>query len=75
MGHLLMFVVIPSSQCALVESRLSDEITIHLDQANNVLGISIQPLLGSCDMIDVETSSLNYFNTTVSLSTTVPGPV
>ncbi|XP_072047595.1 ER membrane protein complex subunit 10-like [Amphiura filiformis] len=61
--------------CTLVESRLSDEITIHLDQANNVLGISIVPLEGSCHMEDVETSSLNYFNTTVSLSTTVPGPV
>ncbi|XP_022082704.1 ER membrane protein complex subunit 10-like [Acanthaster planci] len=61
--------------CALVESRLSDHITIHADQSGNVMGVHVLPLRGSCDQIEVESSALNYFNTTVSLEVTVPAPM
>ncbi|XP_038052524.1 ER membrane protein complex subunit 10-like [Patiria miniata] len=61
--------------CALVESRLSDHITVHADQSGNVMGVSIVPLRGSCDQTEIESSALNYFNTTVSLEVTVPAPM
>ncbi|XP_071809175.1 ER membrane protein complex subunit 10-like [Asterias amurensis] len=61
--------------CALVESRLSDHVTVHADQSGNVMGVSVLTLKGSCDQIEMESSSLNYFNTTVSLEMTVSAPV
>ena len=62
-------------QCALVESRLSDHVTVHADQSGNVMGVSVLTLKGSCDQIEMESTSLNYFNTTVSLEMTVSAPV
>ncbi|XP_071487582.1 ER membrane protein complex subunit 10-like [Diadema antillarum] len=69
------FVSTFTKACAILESRLSEEITINVDQSGNVLGVSIVPLKGSCDHESaIESASLDYFNTTVSLSVTVAGP-
>lgn len=63
--------------CSLLESNMSDEITIHADQSGQVLGISILPIKGTCtkSIDEISAMDLTTFNTTVTLSLVVPGPV
>ncbi|XP_071957255.1 ER membrane protein complex subunit 10-like [Antedon mediterranea] len=61
--------------CSLVESHISDDITIHADQSGNVLSVIISPAQGTCQGNTVSSSSLTDFNSTVTLSLTVSGPV
>ncbi|XP_041472538.1 ER membrane protein complex subunit 10-like [Lytechinus variegatus] len=72
----LQFVSTFTRACALLQSRLSDNITVSVDQSGNVLGVSLVPMYGSCDRDSSgeSLSSLDYFNTSVSLSVTTAGP-
>ncbi|XP_030845419.1 ER membrane protein complex subunit 10 [Strongylocentrotus purpuratus] len=72
----LQFVSTFTRACALLESRLTDNITVSVDQSGNVLGVSLVPMDGSCDRDPtVESSSLlDYFNTSVALQVTTAGP-
>lgn len=62
--------------CSLLESNMSDDITIHADQSGHVLGISILPMRGICTKTadQIADMDLATFNTTVTLSLVVPGP-
>ncbi|XP_071831973.1 ER membrane protein complex subunit 10-like isoform X2 [Apostichopus japonicus] len=63
--------------CSLLESNMSDDITIHADQSGHVLGISILPVKGTCtkSIDEITVMDLQTFNTTVTLSLVIPGPV
>ncbi|XP_061604392.1 ER membrane protein complex subunit 10 isoform X2 [Phyllopteryx taeniolatus] len=63
--------------CAMVESRLSDVITLHTDVSGSLIGVSIVTLPGACRGIDVEDDvDLDLFNTTLNVMAPVnaPGP-
>ncbi|XP_033115607.1 ER membrane protein complex subunit 10-like [Anneissia japonica] len=61
--------------CSLVESHLRDDITIHADQSGNVLSVILSPAQGTCHGLPVTSDALASFNSTVSLTITVPGPL
>lgn len=62
-------------QCALVESRLSDVITVHVDHSGSLIGISVTTTAPWCSGRLPTVGDLLDFNTTVEVQQSVTGPM
>ena len=60
--------------CGLYESRLVDNLTVHMDQSGNVIGVSITTSTAYCLGLSIPNDDLSDFHTTVDVIQTVPGP-
>nr|CAD7265478.1 unnamed protein product [Timema shepardi] len=67
--------LLPLIMCALVESHMSDVVTLSLSQDNNIIAVSLstQPIAGCGSLVDQQ--HLKTFNTTVVFRHMETGPV